>query len=272
MQRREMLMTTLVAGFTLACPRAEAAPIETPATGLATGETKIPTALGSLPAYFARPVGAGPFPVILVTEEIFGVHEYIRDICRRLAHQGFFAVAAEYYARIGDLANMTDVHRIISEVILKTPDAQMMDDMDHVVTWAVRHGGDLARLGIIGFCRGGRQVWLYAAHQKRLRAAVAFYGPLSGQRSAIQPHTALDVVGRINCPLLALYGGQDSGIPASDRAEMQAQARAAGKTVAVVVYPEAGHGFHADYRPSYDAHAAQDGWARALAWFRQHGV
>jgi carboxymethylenebutenolidase len=272
MDRRDFLMTTLISGFTLAAVRGQAAPIHTDDAGLIDGATRIPVSDGVLPAYFARPAGAGPFPVILVTEEIFGVHEYIKDICRRFAKLGYLAVAPEYYARLGDLSAMTDPHQIVAQVISRAPDARMMDDMDQAVRWAAANHGNIARLGIIGFCRGGRQVWLYAAHSTQLKAAVAFYGPLDGKTSDIQPRTALDSAGAIHCPLLALYGGKDPSIPQADRDRAQASANAAGETVRMVVYPEAGHGFHADYRPSYDAPAAQDGWRQALAWFSQHGV
>jgi carboxymethylenebutenolidase len=268
--RRGFLMTTLISGFTLAAELAEAAAIHTSDAGLVSGETSIAVRDGSLPAYYARPRGKGPFAVILVTEEIFGVHEYIRDVCRRWAKLGYLAVAPEYYAREGNLAAIHDPQQIIQQVILRAPDAVMMDDMDHAVDWAAAHQGDVNRIGIIGFCRGGRQVWLYAAHTTRLRAAVAFYGPLGGQRSAIQPQTALDVAGKIHCPLLAFYGGHDASIPQSDRAAAAAAAKAAGEHVEMVVYPEAGHGFHADYRPSYDAAAASDAWQRATGWFTKY--
>jgi carboxymethylenebutenolidase len=270
--RRGFLMTTLISGFSLAAVRGQAAAIHTDDTGLVAGPTTIRVSDGKLPAYFARPAGPGPFPVILVTEEIFGVHEYIKDVCRRFAKLGYLAVAPEYYARLGDLAAMTDPHQIITQVISRAPDAQMMDDMDHAVAWAAAHHGDTNRLGIVGFCRGGRQVWLYAAHSTRLKAAVAFYGPLAGHPSPIQPHTALDLAGQIHCPLLAFYGGKDTGIPPADRAQAAATAKAAGETVNMVVYPDAEHGFHADYRPSYNATAAKDAWAKALAWFQHYGV
>jgi carboxymethylenebutenolidase len=272
LDRRGFLMTTLISGFTLAATRGHAAAIHTDTTGLTAGATTIPVSDGQLPAYFARPQGNGPFPVILVTEEIFGVHEYIKDICRRFAKLGYLAVAPEYYARLGDLSTMTDPHEIISQVISRAPDAQMMNDMDHAVAWAAANHGDTKRLGIIGFCRGGRQVWQYAAHSTTLKAAVAFYGPLGGHPSPIQPKTALDLAGQIHCPLLALYGGQDSSIPASDRAKAAAAAKAAGETVQMIVYPDAGHGFHADYRATYNEAAAKDGWAHALAWFKRYGV
>ncbi len=270
--RRTFLMTSLITGITLAATRGEADPIHTSTNGLVAGPTTIPVADGTLPAYAARPAGPGPFPVMLVTEEIFGVHEYIKDVCRRFAHLGYLAIAAEYYAREGNLAEMTDPHQIIAQVILKTPDAQMMDDMDHVVAWSAAHHGDTSRLGIVGFCRGGRQVWLYAAHSTQLKAAVSFYGPLAGKPTQIQPHPALDAAAHINCPLLALYGGLDPSIPPADRAAAAAAAKAAGKTVKMIVYPDAEHGFHADYRPSYNPQAAQDGWHQAITWFRTHGA
>ena len=184
--RRGMLMTGLIGGFTLATQRVEAQAIHTDTAGIEAGETQIPTADGKLPAYYARPAGKGPFPVILVNEEIFGVHEYIKDVCRRLAKAGYLAVATEYYARIADLSTMTDVKQIVADVISKAPDAQYMSDLDSTAAWAKLHGGSATRLGVMGFCRGGRQTWLYAAHNPHLRAAVAFYGPLGGAPSSIQ--------------------------------------------------------------------------------------
>jgi len=270
--RRQMIMTTLITGFTLATERVEATEIETPATGLVAGEVQIPVEGGTLPGYRAAPEGVGPFPIVLVIEEIFGVHEYIKDICRRLAHVGFYAVAPELYARLGDLAHMTDFRKIIGDVISKAPDDQMMRDLDATAAWAASQGGDASRLVVTGFCRGGRQTWLYAAHNPRLRAAVAWYGPLSGMPTPIQPQTAIDLAGKIYCPLLALYGGEDKGIPPADREAAQKAADDAGKYVQMVVYPGAGHGFHADYRPSYDPAAAKDGWRRMLAFFKANGV
>ena len=270
--RRGFVMTGLIAGLTLATTRVEAQAIHTDAAGLAAGETRLPVADGELPAYYARPEGTGPFPIVLVIEEIFGVHDYIRDICRRLAKQGYLAVAPELYARIADLSKMSDVHRIIQDVILKAPDAQLLFDLDAAASWAAAHGGDGTRLAVTGFCRGGRDVWLYAAHNPALRAAVAWYGPIAGATSAIQPRTAGDVAAELKCPLLGLYGGQDSGIKVADVEAAAARARAAGKDVQIVVYPDAPHGFHADYRPSYREADAKDGWQRMLAFFAAHGV
>jgi len=270
--RRHMIMTSLITGFTLATERVEATEITTSAIGLVAGEVQVPVADGVLPGYRAAPEGPGPFPIVIVIEEIFGVHEYIKDICRRLAHLGFFAVAPELYARLGDLAHVTDMHKIIDDVISKAPDAQMMQDLDATAAYAATQGGDPSRLVVTGFCRGGRQVWLYAAHNPKLRAAVAWYGPLSGTRTSVQPQTALDVAGHIYCPLLALYGGLDKGIPPADREAAQKAADDAGKYVQMVVYPDAAHGFHADYRPSYNPSAAKDGWKRMLAFFKANGV
>ena len=270
--RRGFVMTTLVSGFTLATERAEAQAIQTDATGIEAGETKIPVPGGSLPAYYARPAKGTKFPVIIVNEEIFGVHEYIKDVCRRLAKAGYLAVATEYYARIGDLSKMTDVKQIIADVISKEPDAQYMADADATVAWASANKGDTSRLGVTGFCRGGRMTWLFAAHHPKVRAAVAWYGPMGGTPSPIQPATAADYADMLKCPLLGLYGGQDPGIPVADVKAAEAKAKAAKKTVEIVIYPDAPHGFHADYRPSFRKEAAEDGWKRMLAWFKKYGV
>ena len=270
--RRGFVMTGLIAGFTLAVEPVEAQVVHTDADGLVAGETQVPVADGHLPGYFAKPAGAGPFPVVLVVEEIFGVHEYIKDTCRRLAKLGYLAVSPELYARIGDLSKMTDVGQIVRDVISKAPDATLLTDLDSTVAWAAANGGDTARLGITGFCRGGRDVWLYAAHNPHLKAAVAWYGPVNDSTSPIQPKTATDLAGEIDCPLLGLYGAKDPGIKPADVEAAAAKARAAGKTVDIVVYPDAGHGFHADYRPTYVKDAATDGWGRMLAWFKKYGV
>ncbi len=270
--RRGVLMTGLISGFTLATQRVEAQAIHTDAAGLDAGETLVPTTAGKLPAYYARPTGSGPFPLILVNEEIFGVHEYIKDTCRRLAKAGYMAVATEYYARIGDLSKMTDVGQIIKDVISKAPDAQYMADLDSTAAWALQNGGSPTRIGVMGFCRGGRQTWLYAEHSPHLKAAVAFYGPVGGAASPIQPKNAGDLAAELKCPLLGLYGGQDQSIPVDSVHQAEAKAKAAGKTVEIVVYPDAPHGFHADYRPSYQAADAADAWKRAIAWFHRYGV
>lgn len=270
--RRGFVMTGLISGLTLATTRVEAQVIHTDTAGLVAGEVQIPVSDGHLPGYFARPDGAGPFPTVLVIEEIFGVHDYIKDICRRLAKAGYLAVAPELYARLADLSKMTDVRKIISDVILKAPDATMLSDLDSTAAWAAANHGDPARLAVTGFCRGGRNTWLYATHNPDLKAAVAWYGPVAGGTSPIQPKTVLDVAASLEAPLLGLYGGQDTGIRQQDVQEAARRARAAGATVEIVVYPDAGHGFHADYRPSYNAADAADGWKRMLAWFAKYGV
>jgi carboxymethylenebutenolidase len=270
--RRGVIMTGLISGFTVAAQRVEAQAIHTDTEGLQAGEVQIPTCEGSLPAYFARPAKRGPFPIVLVNEEIFGVHEYIKDVCRRFAKLGYLAVATEYYARVGDLSKMTDISRIIADVISKAPDAQYMADADATVAWAEKNEGDSARIGAIGFCRGGRQTWLYAAHSPHLKAAVAYYGPLGGTPSPIQPQTALDLAAQIQCPLLGLYAGKDTGIPVDVVRQAEAKAKAEHKIVEIVVYPEAAHGFHADYRPSYRQADAEEAWKRTLEWFRRFGV
>ena len=270
--RRGFVMTALISGFTLATVRAEAQAIHTDTEGLVAGEVQIPSANGKIPAYFARPEGAGPFPTVLVIEEIFGVHEYIKDTARRFAKAGYLAVAPELYARQGDLSKMTDVQQIVREVISKAPDAQVMSDLDATAAWAAQNHGNPAKLAITGFCRGGRVTWLYAAHNPDLKAAVAWYGPIGGATSEIQPKTVLDMADQIKAPLLGLYGGKDGGIPVEQVRAAEAKAKAAGKTVEIVIYPDAGHAFHADYRPSYIKDAAEDGWKQALAWFRKYGA
>jgi carboxymethylenebutenolidase len=210
--------------------------------------------------------------VVLVNEEIFGVHEYIKDVCRRLAKLGYLAVATEYYARIADLSKMTDAAVIVRDVISKEPDAQYMADLDSTAAWALKNHGSATRMGVIGFCRGGRQTWLYAAHNPHLKAAVAFYGPVGGTPTPIQPKTVLDIAAQIKCPLLGLYGGKDSSIPVDLVRQAEAEAKGAHKIVDIVIYPDAGHGFHADYRPSYVQPDAEDGWKRAIAWLRRFGV
>jgi carboxymethylenebutenolidase len=270
--RRGFMMTTLISGLTLATTRVEAQVIKTDAAGIEAGEVMIPVSGGSLPGYFAKPVGAGPFPIVLVNEEIFGVHDYIKDVVRRLAKQGYAAVAVEIYARYADISKATDAGDIIRSIISKAADAVVMSDSDAAVAYAASHGGDASRVAVTGFCRGGRNTWLYDAHNPNVKAAVAWYGPVGGNPTELQPKTAQDVAGSLHGPLLGLYGGKDPGIPVEAVQKAEATAKAAGKKVEIVIYPEAPHGFHADYRPSYRADAATDGWARMLAWFKANGV
>jgi carboxymethylenebutenolidase len=270
--RRGFVMSGLIAGFTLATTRLEAQAINTDTHGLAAGDALIPVADGRVPAYYARPEHGAPFPTVLVIEEIFGVHEWLKDICRRLAKAGYLAVAPELYARIADLSLLKDVQQILRDVIAKAPDATMLSDLDAAAAWAADNGGDPERLGVMGFCRGGRDTWLYAAHNPKLKVAVAWYGPVAGPTSAIQPHTPLELAGALKCPLLGLYGGKDASIRPDDVQAAAAKARAAGQTVEIVYYPDAPHGFAADYRPSYRADDAASGWQRALDWFKGHNL
>jgi carboxymethylenebutenolidase len=270
--RRGFVMTSLISGFTLATTRVDAQAIQTDTTGLDAGEVQIPVKDGKLPAYYARPAKGTGFPVILVNEEIFGVHEYIKDVCRRFAKLGYMAVAPEIYARIADLSKMTDVPTIFKDVISKKPDAEMYTDLDSTLAWAAKNKGSATQIGEIGFCRGGRNVWLYAAHNPHLKAAVAFYGPIKGPTSDIQPQTAFDIADKLKCPLLGLYGGKDTSIQMADVQAAADKAKAAHKVVELHIYPDSPHGFHADYRPSYHEADAKDAWNRALAWFKRYGV
>jgi carboxymethylenebutenolidase len=272
--RREFVVTSLAAGFALAVRPANADEIiHTDDKGLIAGEVKIPAGDGDMPAYRAMPEGAGPFPTVLVVQEIFGVHEYIRDVCRRLAKHGYFAVAPELYARQGDVSKISNVDDIITQVVSKVPDAQVMSDLDHTVAWARKSGkADAAKLGMTGFCWGGRIVWMYAEHNPDLKAAVAWYGRLVGQTSDNTPSHPIDGIANLKAPVLGLYGGADQGIPQESINRMRGAAKAAGKQVEFIVYPDTPHGFHADYRPSYRKDAAEDGWKRLLGWFESHGV
>ena len=270
--RRAMIVTSLATGFALAVQPVSAQTITTGSEGLTAGEVKIPTADGDIPGYRAMPASGGPFPVVLVVQEIFGVHEHIKDICRRFAKVGYFAVAAELFARQGDVSKISDIKDIMP-IVAEVPDSQVMSDLDATVAWAKSTGkADVAHLGITGFCWGGRIVWLYAAHNPKLRAAVAWYGPLNRNATALQPQHPLNVAGEIKAPVLGLYAGQDKGIPESDIDKMRDALKKARPPTQIIVYPDAQHGFNADYRPSYNATDAQDGWKRMLAWFNEHGV
>lgn len=271
--RRQFVVTTLAAGFALAVQPVAAGTIATDAKGLEAGEVKVPVKDGDMPAYRAMPAAGGPFPVVLVVPEIFGVHEHIKDVCRRLAKVGYLAVAPELFARQGDVSKLTDIQEIIGKVVSKVPDAQVMSDLDATVAWAGKTGkADRAKLSITGFCWGGRIVWLYAAHSKDLKAGVAWYGRLVGQADELHPKHPIDLAGELKAPVLGLYGAADQGIPVETVERMRKAVKDAGKTAEVVVYPDAPHGFNADYRPSYRKEAAEDGWKRMLEWFKKYGV
>jgi carboxymethylenebutenolidase len=271
--RREILVTSLAAGFALATQPVSAQTITTDAAGLTAGEVKIPVADGEIPGYRAMPDHGRRFPVVLVVQEIFGVHEHIRDLCRRFAKVGYVAVAPELYARQGDVSKLSDWKQIFAEVVSKVPDAQVMSDLDATLAWAGKSSaGDLKRAAITGFCWGGRIVWLYAAHNPRLKAGAAWYGRLTGDTSELQPRYPLDVAAELKAPVLGLYGGKDQGIPPEDIDKMRAALSAARQPSRIVVFPDAPHGFLADYRPSYRPAEASDAWAQCLAWFHSNGV
>ena len=270
--RREFVVTTLAAGFALAVQPVSAQTIATDAQGLTAGEVKIPTSDGEMPAYRAMPQTGKAFPVALVVQEIFGVHEHIKDICRRLAKLGYLAVASELYARQGDVSKITDMKEI-QKIVAKVPDAQVMSDLDACVSWVEKSGqGNVSKLGITGFCWGGRIVWLYAAHSSKLKAGVAWYGRLVGTTDELHPKYPIDIVPALKAPVLGLYGGKDQGIPLESVEQMRKALKAASKPSEIVVYPEAGHAFNADYRPTYLKAAAEDGWKRMQGWFKKYGV
>ena len=270
--RRGFVCTTLASGFALAVQPVSAETITTDSEGLTAGEVKIPVKDGEIPAYRAMPAKGESFPTVLVVQEIFGVHEHIKDICRRFAKLGYLAVAPELYARQGDVSKLTDFQEIISKVVSKVPDAQVMSDLDAAVAWAKKNKGDTAKLGVTGFCWGGRIVWLYAAHNPDLKAGVAWYGRLTGMTNDLQPKYPLEIVEELKAPVLGLYGGADQGIPNDTVEKMKQALKEAKKPSEIVLYPDTPHGFHADYRPSYREKEAKDGWKRLLEWFKKHGV
>lgn len=260
-------------GFTPAVSPTASTTILTDSADILSGETSVPTQGENMPAFHARPRHAkGPLPVVLVVQEIFGVHEHIRDICRRLAVEGYLAIAPELYFRQGDPSEYSDIPTLFSELVSKVPDTQVLADLDHVANWASRNGGDMRNMAITGFCWGGRITWLYAAHNPQLKAGVAWYGKLAGEKTLKQQKHPVDVAVDLNAPVLGLYGGKDDGIPLESVETMRQALRAANADAEIVVYPDAGHAFNADYRPSYHQESARDGWQRMLAWFRQYGV
>jgi carboxymethylenebutenolidase len=261
------------AGYTLAAGPVSADAIKTDAQGLDAGRVTIETAEGAMPAYFARPAGVANPPVIIVAMEVFGLHEYIKDVTRRLAKLGAFAVAPDYYFRLGDLTKISDLQKLLPLVNSKA-DAELIADLDATIGWAKLKGGDTSRVGIIGFCRGGRTVWVYCAANPNVRAGVAFYGSLvdpAGQKQ-LWPKSPIELAPEEKAPVLGLYGAEDQGIPPSQVETMKAALAAAGKTAEFKIYPGASHGFHADYRPSYNAQAAKDAWAQMEAWFKRWSV
>ncbi|MES2183946.1 MAG: dienelactone hydrolase family protein [Pseudomonadota bacterium] len=273
--RRFALQAAIGVGYAAATlPIQAQTAIHTPSTGLDAGPASYTVNGFNVPAYTARPQGKTRLPVIIVVQEIFGVHEHIADVCRRFAKLGYLAIVPDLYARQGDATKYTDIAKLQAEVVSKVPDAQVMADLDGALGWAQTHGGDLKRAGITGFCWGGRIVWLYAAAGK-VKAGVAWYGRLVGNSNAMTPKNPVDIATQVKAPVLGLYGGKDPGIPLDSLAKMEsalAEGGKAAKESRFVVYPEAAHAFNADYRASYVKSAADDGWKQATAWFREHGV
>ena len=265
-------MTTLATGFAAAVqPVAAQTQVTTDSRGLTAGEVQVRVADGEMPAYRAQPEGGKDLPTVIVVQEIFGVHEHIKDVCRRLAKAGYLAVAPELYARQGDVARLSGIDEI-RPIVAQVPDAQVMSDLDATAQWGAASGGDARKLAITGFCWGGRVVWLYSAHNPSLKAGVAWYGRLEGPTAPLQPKNPIDVVAAMKAPVLGLYGGADAGIPNDGVERMRAALKGADSPSEIHTYPDMPHGFHADYRPSYRKAAAEDGWERMLDWFRNHGV
>ena len=271
--RRDCLTSVAAAamGYTLAAGPVRAGVIKTGTEGLSAGAATIPVFGAEMPAYYARPTGAAKPPVILVAMEVFGLHEHIKDVTRRLGALGAFAVAPDIYFRLGDLTQITQPAQLMPLVNSK-PDRELFSDLDATVAWAGLQGGDTNRLGIIGFCRGGRTVWLYATHNASLKAGVAFYGSLKDPPSAAMPKNAFDLATEVKAPVLGLYGAEDASIRPDQVEAMKERLEAAGKTAKFKIYPGAGHGFFADYRQSYRADVAQDAWMTMQAWFKKYGV
>jgi carboxymethylenebutenolidase len=261
------------AGYTLAAGPVNAQVVTTDTAGLSAGEAKVKVADGEMPVYFAKPANLQNPPVVLVAMEIFGLHEYIRDVARRLAKAGALAVAPDYYFRKGDLTKVTDMAQL-RPLVNSKPDAELISDLDATVEWAKTQGGDTNRLGILGFCRGGRTVWVYSATQPNVKAGVAFYGSLvdPADLKAIWPKSPTELAPEMKAPVLGLYGEADQGIPVAQVEAIKAALQAAGKKAEFKIYPGAPHGFHADYRPSYRKDAADDAWDQSLAWFKANNV
>lgn len=269
--RRGFVMTSLVTGFALSLQPVSAETIHTNSVGLEAGEVKIPVKDGSIPAYRAMPDKGGPFPTVLVIHEAWGVHEHIKDLCQRLAKAGYFAIAAELWARQGNAAEAKDIEET-RKLMASVPTDQVMSDLDATEAYAKSTGkADTSKLAVTGFCWGGFATWMYAAHNSNLKAAVSWYGP-DRKLTELTPQNPVNIAGQVKCPVLAFYGGQDQSIPQDTREKREAACKAAGKTCEVKVYADAPHGFNADYRPSYRPDDAKDGWAKMLAWFKEHGA
>jgi carboxymethylenebutenolidase len=271
--RRQFIATaTLATGFALAVQPISAKTIATNAKGLVAGAVKIPVKDGEIPAYRAMPAKRGTFPIVLVIQEIFGVHEHIQDVCRRFAKLGYVAIAPQLFVRQGDVLKLSNVDEI-RKVVAKVPDAQVLSDLDATVNWAAKSAkGNAEKLAITGFCWGGRITWLYSAHNPQVKAGVAWYGRLVGNATELTPKHPVDIASALNVPILGLYGGKDTGITLDTVEQMRDRLKSSSSKSEIVVYPDAPHAFFADYRPSYREKEAKDGWKRLQAWFKQHGV
>jgi carboxymethylenebutenolidase len=271
--RREFIaVSSLTAGFAIAVQPISAKVITTDRQGIIAGEVKIPVIDGTIPAYRASPVLGKNFPVILVIQEIFGVHAYIQDVCRRLAKLGYLAIAPEMFYRQGDVSKLTDIAQI-RPIVSRVPDDQVLSDLDATVAWAAKSAnGNIQKLGITGFCWGGRITWLYAAHNYNVKAGVAWYGRLVGDSTPLTPKHPIDIAKNLQSPVLGLYGGKDTGISLDTVEQMRDRLKGCNANSEIIVYPEAPHAFHADYRPSYRQQDAEDGWNQLQNWFKKNGV
>lgn len=275
LSRRGFVVTSLSVGFAAAAMPVQAQTmVTTDMYGIEAGEAKIPVADGTIPGYWAAPTtGKAPYPTVLVIQEIFGVHEHIKDVCRRFAKEGYFAIAPELYSRQGDPSKISDIPTLIAQIVNKVPDKQVWSDLDAAVAFAGKTGkANIDKLGVTGFCWGGREVWMYTAHSPRVKAAVAWYGPVVRPATELQPTNPIDIAKDLKAPVLGLYGGADQGIPNDSVDKMRAALKAANKPSEIITYPDTPHGFHADYRPSFRKAQAEEGWSKLLAWFRKNGV
>lgn len=276
MSRRQFLATMGAAGFTLAGFAIAAKPVEgevitTPSESLEVADSTVFSGDFRIPIYEARPAKRGRYPVVLVVPEVFGMHEHIKDVTRRFAKEGFLALTFEPYAREGGVVHLPDI-AAVRKVVDPVPDGRVMADLDALVTYGKGHeAAEAGRLGVTGFCRGGMYTLLYAAHNREVKAAVAWYGQIRPQKTpGVRAAGPLDVAARISCPVLGLYGEADAGIPVADVKEMEAALKGAGKVAEFVIYPQTPHAFYADYRPSYRDAAAKDAWRRCVAWFDRY--
>lgn len=273
MNRREFIFAGVTTGFALAVSPISGAPITTTETGMETEMTTIPIGTEKLPAFLARPIGSGPFPIVLVVQEIFGVHAYIQDVCRRFAKEGYIAVAPYLYFREGDVTKIKDVPKIISDVVSKVKVPRVLTDLDSALAWAVKtKNADASRVAITGFCWGGGITWMYSAHNPKIKAGVAWYGKLVGQPNPNQSQFPVDIGASLTVPVLGLYGAKDEGIPLPTIEKMRGELAKGKSRSEIIVFPDAEHGFHADYRPSYHEKSAKDAWGQALAWIRKNGA